>query len=264
MSLHRQCTQPSTDRGAGVDRRGINTAGSGREGTTAARPMGYWLPEAIVTPRSHIVVFTLIAAIAAALLATLPPATHGAGKTKTSKSLAFATYKEQIGRVTVIVGSFPAALNETEPYIPLQVAVGVRGRGETINLGVESFQLIDRDGNIFPIASFEEFRNNGHAQTFNPEIMAAYPLVTGEQFATSFELPSSFFSTTRAGVRIDHVELHQSNHIIDVLYFPRPMAGLDDVLTLRVQARGIPEPINVRFEIPLKGKRRAEKRARSD
>lgn len=207
---------------------------------------------------------TCIAAIVAALLATLVPATHGARKPETSKSLAFATYKEQVGRITVLVGSFPAALNETEPYVPLQVAVGVRGRGEKITLGVESFQLIDRDGNIFPIASFEEFRNNDHAQLFNPQIIAAYPLVTGQQFATSFQLRSSFFPTTAGGVRIDRVELEQSNHIIDVLYFPRPLAGLDGVLTLRVQAKQLAAPIDVRFEVPLKGKRRAEKRARRD
>ena len=57
---------------------------------------------------------TCIGAVAAVLLATLVPAAHGARKPETSKSLAFATYKEQVGRITVLVGSFPAALNETD------------------------------------------------------------------------------------------------------------------------------------------------------
>ena len=105
--------------------------------------------------------------VAAALtLAVIPLGL--AAPAKTSHSLAFATYKERVGRITLLVGSFPAALFDGEPYIPLQIAVGLRGKGKTVVVTAESFHLIDQDGNVYPMPSWEEILQQDRAFLSTP------------------------------------------------------------------------------------------------
>ena len=96
--------------------------------------------------------------------------------------------------MTVLVGSFPAALSDGEPYIPLQIAVGLRGKGPRVIVTAESFHLIDQDANVYPMASWQEILEQDRAFLFTPQILEAYPLVTGQQFTNSFQLPASFES----------------------------------------------------------------------
>ena len=113
--------------------------------------------------------------VAAALTLAVIPLGFGAPE-MTSKSLAFATYKERVGRVTVLVGSFPAALSDGEPYIPLQIAVGLRGKGPRVIVTAESFHLIDQDANVYPMASWQEILEQDRAFLFKPQILEAYTL----------------------------------------------------------------------------------------
>jgi len=183
-----------------------------------------------------------------------------AARPQTSKSFSFATYKERIDRVTILVGSFPAALNAEEDYVPIPVAVGIRGKGPGMTINSESFNLIDSSGRAYPVASYEEILAQTELHSSNATVLASQPLVTGQQFANSRRISSNFFPL--AGLKYDHVNLERGNHFIDTLYFPRPPGGLGGVLTLRLQDPSLEEPIDVRFEVPLKGKRQAEKNAR--
>jgi hypothetical protein len=175
---------------------------------------------------------------------------------ETSKSFAFATYKERVGPMTLLVGSFPAALASEERFIPLQVAVGIRGKDPHLTVSPESFTLIDQDGAAYPLASYREVTANQWLTDYVRQIDAAYPLVTGEQFANSERLQSRFFPPLGSRPRIERVHLVRSSYFEDLIYFPRPDLGLRGVLTLRFQADGMAEPIDVRFEIPLKGSKR--------
>ena len=193
----------------------------------------------------------VLAAIAGSISARSP---------ETSRSLSFAVYKEARGPVTVLVGTFPAALDAEESYIPLQIAVGVRGKNASLTVTPESFTLLDADGKRYPMAGFEELWFEDRLLRFTPAVNAAAPLVTGQQFANSVRLASSFFPVPGSGSRIERVHLERSSYFKDLIFFPRPDLGLDGVMTLRVQADGMTEPIEVRFEIPLKGSRRAARR----
>jgi hypothetical protein len=174
---------------------------------------------------------------------------------RTSESLAFATYKEEVGRVTVVVGTFPAALNDGESYTPLQIAVGVRGRGPELTVHRESFVLIDDEGTVYPLATREELDGHDTLLQLTAELDDAYPLVSAKNFTLSQRVVSDFFPLV--GVRYDRIHLSRDSYFKDVIYFPRPHVGLGGMLTLRVHPTGLSAPIEVRLEVPLKGKRRA-------
>jgi hypothetical protein len=180
-----------------------------------------------------------------------------AADTKTSKSLAFATYKEYVGRTNAIVGTFPAALNDGERYFPIQIAIGVRGKGPELTFTSESFNLIDEDGVVYPVATLEEIRAEAGMLEFNEEVFKQYPLNTGSQYVNNRYVMSDFYPA--AGVQIATIHLSRESFFNDVIYFPRPNIGLAGVLTLRIQPSGQDETIDVRFEVPLKGKRKMER-----
>jgi len=190
-----------------------------------------------------------------ALLPTLP-----ATDPKTSKSLAFATYKERVNRVTLLVGTFPAALNDHERYIPLMVGLGIRGKGPGMSITPESFILLDEDGNSYPMASYEEILANPKLLSYNSNLIRSQPLVTGEQFANMHPLRSSFFP--ERGIVVAEVNLERDNYMIDTFYFPRPLTGLHGVLTLRLSDASLEHPVNLRFEVPMKGKNQADKQSK--
>jgi hypothetical protein len=135
--------------------------------------------------------------------------------------------------------------------------VGIRGKGPGMTINSESFNLIDSSGRAYPVASYEEILAQTELHSRNATVLASQPLVTGQQFANSRRISSNFFPLV--GLKYDHVNLERECHFIDTLYFPRPSTGLGGVLVLRFQDPSLKDPIDVRFEVPLKGKRRAEK-----
>lgn len=189
--------------------------------------------------------------LAAALSVAVPP-TRG-GDTSSSESFSFATYKEKDGPITILVGSFPASLNEGEAFFPLQVAVGVRGRDATLTVTRESFTLIDPDGKVYPMATYREIRARDRLLEFNQSIDTAQPLVIGQQFANSFRIASRFFpSPASTSSPVDRVHLKRTVYFKDLIYFPYPDLGLRGVLTIRFRTKEMTRPIDVRFEVPLK------------
>ena len=173
---------------------------------------------------------------------------------KTSSKFAATTYREQVGRITVLVDGFHASLHAHDPYIPVPVAIGLERRGLTISLTPESFTLIDQEGNSYPAATHSEVQRRYTKREFDAALLGVWPLVLGQQFAISREQPARFFPSPQGRTRIPRVELAPFTWCRDVLYFPRPEAGLGGVLTLRVAGGGIPDPIDVRFQIPWRQK----------
>ena len=173
-------------------------------------------------------------------------------KEETSKSFSFATYKAWDDRTIVLVGTLQAAVYEKEAFVPIQIAVGVRRPGPTLKVSAESFELIDRDGNRYPMPSYEEVLTAGNLLERVELARNQNPLVIGQQFANSLPMAASFFPAPGTNIVLPFVELPRETYFQALIYFPQPAGGLEDVLTLRFQAEGLPEPIDVRVKVPLK------------
>jgi len=170
---------------------------------------------------------------------------------ETSKSFSFATYKERDDRTIVLVSTLTAAVFERAPFVPLQVAVGVRGRGPTLTVSAESFELIDRDGQHYPMPSYDELLAAGNLLERVELVRNQNPIVIGQQFANSTPVASGFFPAPGTRILIPRVYMPRETFFNTLIYFPTPDGGLEGVLTLRFQAEGLPEPIDVRVEVPL-------------
>ena len=136
--------------------------------------------------------------------------------------------------------------------MPLQIAIGIRGKDAKLTITPESFTIIDPDGNSYPAATYSELARHDRLMRSAEAIDRAQPLVMGEQFANSTRIQSRFFPVPSEGIRIPRVHLNRTTYLRDLFYFKRPSLGLDGVLTLRFKAQGMSEAIDVRFEVPLK------------
>ncbi len=170
----------------------------------------------------------------------------------TSKKLDAFTYKETSGRVTVILSSQLAAINEGESFVPLQIAAGVRGKGPTLVLTRASFLLLDAEGVAHTLAPIEEVADSGVIAA-NKRIAAnAAPLNKGQAFINLAKVGSNFYPVTGKGVGTQRIELGPRHYFSDIIYYRRSEAGLEGTLTLQFVARGLRDPIRVNFAVPLK------------
>jgi len=195
----------------------------------------------------------------ALFLASGPPV-PGAEDEGTSKSLAFATFKEQAGRVTVILGARLGSAYVDEPFLPLQIAVGVYGEGPSLVISPASFVLIDARGTVHPMAPFTAVRDQ-EVILFVKKLDEAMPLVTGNAFLNYHRASSIFYPQSAAAAGKERVELTHRTFMKDLIYFARPEGGWAGVNTLQFVARGLERPIQVRFTIPItRGKDKPERR----
>lgn len=171
-----------------------------------------------------------------------------------SDSFSFATYREIDGRVTLLVGSFLASLHTEDTYIPIPVAIGLRGNGPGLTVTPESFTLIDQAGRAHPAAGYEEVLRGYPKLSWDRTVLRSRPLAVGQQFDLSLRLSSRFYPATNHGLRIPRVSMAAYTWFSDVIYFPQPTHGLGGVLTLRLSGKGVDPPIDVRFTVPLKGR----------
>lgn len=166
------------------------------------------------------------------------------------EELDYGVYVAQQGRVRVIVGAYLTDLEEARRYIPLQVAVGVdSGEDPELRVGLDDFLLQDAAGNVY------EFTTPGRLQ--GTELLGlvraldlAEPLDTAEYFADAELQLTDFYPLMGTGTT--DVQLGASSYLRDVIYFPRPKAGLDGELMLSFRAKqGMQDgAIHIRFEPP--------------
>lgn len=204
-------------------------------------------------PRPNRVSVLLSALVAAALLALPTPA----GTDEASERFSFATYRERTERITLLAEGFQASLHDGDAFVPIPVAIGVRGKGPKVVVTLESFTLIDQEGNAHPAAAFETVLSRYPKLEFDRSLLRLRPLVIGQQFDLGYRVPSRFYPHPGAGLYIPRVELSRSAWFSDVIYFPRPEAGLGGVLTLRFRASGMEQPVEVRLRVPLRPRERA-------
>jgi len=208
--------------------------------------------------------FTALALVAAAAWAIVvgltPPAWAQSHGPPLSKELAYGTYVEKVGRVEIVVGGYLAALDEARDYIPFQYAIGVWGKGPELTVTLQNFQFHDSDGNVYEAATPEQVSKDG----INQMIQAwtkQQPLNTGNHFDNSAVVMSNFYPTVSSA--FTDVHLDRETYMRDVIYFPRPKAGLDGEVIFSFFTEGMEEgAVNVCFTLPemkKKHKKKAEK-----
>jgi hypothetical protein len=169
----------------------------------------------------------------------------------TSEHLAFATFKERVGRVELVVGSLPAAIEEKEEFLPLQIAVGVFDKGPELTITLDSFTLFDAHNQVYDMAMANQVDTG--LQQFVAQINQNTPLQTGKDFQFSKLTQAGFYSPE--GVTLDNVHLDRETFMVDTIYFVHPKDGIEGVLTLRLLTEGMDKPVDVRFTVPLKHKK---------
>jgi hypothetical protein len=165
---------------------------------------------------------------------------------KTSERYAFSTFREQAGRVSVFVDGYPGSQRTTDAYVPIPIAIAVTNNGKAIEFLPESFTLVDAKGNAVPAAGYQELIRGYEKLGFDRSLTRMRPIVVGSYVADLRRIDASFYPPSESGTRTARAELGPFTWFADTFYFPRPPAGLDGVLTLRVAIPGF-EPVEVRF-----------------
>jgi hypothetical protein len=181
-----------------------------------------------------------------------PPASDSAGAAADegiSPSVSFATYKEQVGRVTIVLGTQIASIDPFTPWVPFQIAVGVSGEGPGLLVARSSFALIDSSGTVHAAAPLREVVEHGKISYFK-QANRLSPLHDGNTWDRFRRVSAAFYPQTAAPASKERLELAAGTYFEDILYFPRPESGFEGVQTLQFVARGLEAPVRIRFEVP--------------
>ena len=173
-------------------------------------------------------------------------------------------YIEDGDLITLVVSVNATRFREGEDYIPFEVALANTGV-KRLQLGRESFELVDAEGNRYPMALTRELIEGYNF--LDPDVrLAELEGLTFDKFAALTRYRTKF-SPTRAGIFndrtgraevIESTELIRDNlilprfgYIVDMLYFPAPADGvLGKEFELFVSSPNLEEPVYVRFRVP--------------
>ena len=166
--------------------------------------------------------------------------------TPTSHRTGNSTFREESRGLSVFADGYPASLGARDDYIPVPVAIALMRNGASVAFTPESFTLADAKGHRVPAAGFAEVKNGYPKLAFDRSLMRTWPIVVGTTISDRPHIASNFYPPTGAGTRIPRVELAPFSWFSDVVYFPRPPAGLGGVMTLSV-AVGRGDPVELMF-----------------
>ena len=164
----------------------------------------------------------------------------------TSHRTGASTFREEDRGLSVFADGYPGSLGADDAYVPVPVAIALMTTGASVGFTLESFTLSDAQGNRVPAASFTELRNTYPKLDLDRELIRTRPIALGMTITDRPRITSSFYPPTGDGTRISRVELAPFSWFSDVVYFPRPRAGLGGVMTLSVVAAGR-EPVELKF-----------------
>jgi hypothetical protein len=160
-------------------------------------------------------------------------------------------YKEDGALVRMIVGVDAARFIRKEAYFPLFVQVANRS---DVNFTVsrESFTLEDRLGHQYPLAPARDVLENYPRVDLDRRLFVENHAITANGVGVFTYIRSDFFpSSARSTLRVDEISLPAKSYMEDVLYFPIPETGLNNVpLRLYFKVRELSDAIQVVFEVP--------------
>jgi hypothetical protein len=169
------------------------------------------------------------------------------------RKLSTYAYIEEGEIVTLIVDTRPARDKDGRTYVPFEIAVANHGL-RRLQLTLESFTLLDKDGNRYPAAHPRELLQNYEMLDFDRGL-GEIEGITVNRFGAMARYPSNF-SPTRTlsvgGTNIvqDVVSLPKHGYIIDFIYFPAPRTGIrDQPFELFLDSPDLPDPVFVKFEV---------------
>lgn len=191
-----------------------------------------------------------VLAFPASAFAAGAPGVTAADAEQASPTLTFATHIEEQGKVQLIAGAYLASHREGEAYLPIPFAVGIQPGGPSFTLRPESFRLFAPDGEEIKPAVFKELRRDYRRLGFDRKLLRLRPMLGGQEFLGHIGISSNFYPAVGYGVRQETADLNSNTFTADFLYFPYPKGGLEGVFTLRLQADGLGEPMDVHFVIP--------------
>jgi hypothetical protein len=181
-----------------------------------------------------------------AMIFSIPIFATALAAPSTSYRSDYSTFREEAAGLSVFANGFPTSLGGNEGYVAVPVAVALMRNGGSVTFTTESFTLIDAQGNRVPAAGYYEVKNDHPRWLIDQSLMRAWPINVGMQIAERPRIASNFYSYAGGGTRIPRVELGPFSWFYDVIYFPRPPAGLDGLMTLSVAVTGA-DPIDVKF-----------------
>jgi len=171
----------------------------------------------------------------------------GAGP-ELSKSVAYGTYGAQNDRVSVVVSAYVASFEKSEKHFALQVAVGVAGKGPELKFTRDSFWLLDAQGISHEMSAPEELGGETHLLDFTDQMKDQFPLQLPKTFQFLTRQHSDFYSLD--DLRWNDVNLVQDTYFENVVFFVHPAGGTDGVFTLQVSGEGMPDAVEVKFQVP--------------
>ena len=164
----------------------------------------------------------------------------------TSHRTGASTFREEDRGLSVFADGYPASMGGKDAYVPVPIAIALMRNGASVAFTLESFTLADAQGNRVPAAGFSEVKNGYPKLDFDRSLMRTRPIAVGMTIEGRPRIASNFYPPTGAGTRIPRVELAPFSWFSDVVYFPRPRAGLGGMMTLSVAVAGS-EPVELQF-----------------
>ncbi len=169
-----------------------------------------------------------------------------------SDKLSAFNYKEEGSVAILVAGVEGARFIRKEAYFPLFVQVANRSQG-TFEITREAFTLEDPLGRQYSIAPAREVAENYGRLDLDRRLFQQNRQFTANGVGLMTFVRSDFYpSSARRSLLIEQVSLPPHAYMEDVIYFPIPESGLNGVpLRLLFKVKGIEEPIQVVFEVPL-------------
>jgi hypothetical protein len=164
----------------------------------------------------------------------------------TSHRKDYSTFREDAAGLTVFASGFPSSQGGDDAFVAVPVAIALMRNGGSVAFTTESFTLTDANGNRVPAAGYSEVNNDHPRWLFDRSLSRAWPINVGLRIAERPQIASNFYSYAGGGTRTSRVELAPFSWFEDVLYFPRPPAGVGGVMTLSV-AVGPGDPVELRL-----------------
>jgi hypothetical protein len=169
------------------------------------------------------------------------------------KKLSTFAYIEEGDLITLIVDTRVARDKDGQAYMPLEIAIANHGF-RTLTLTLESFTLLDGEGNRYPAASPRELLKNYGMLDFDRNLAELEGIIFN-RFAANPRYPSNFSPVRSASVGVnslvrDRVALPRHGYLIDFVYFPTPVTGIrEQPFELFLNAPELQDPVFVKFEV---------------
>ena len=174
------------------------------------------------------------------------------------KKFTLTFYVEEGELLSLIVGARPTITRSKLNYIPFEVGV-VNRAVPNLTLSLESFTLIDEDGNRYPAVGEIELNKNYEGSVNADTALASNrtfrlgeiePIIAGRY--TTFRRQRGVLTPRTGRAELTNQFLEQFSFAVNMIYFPRPANSevRGEIFELFMDAPELEDPVFVRFRVP--------------